>query len=172
MKIKFVLIGLIFVFAVRQPVNAIQLFHPVHISLINLDLSDDKTIAFSIKLFKDDFAKILNRQNNTHITFTENTEKNDVEAVVVKYVCNHFNIKGVGDILDCELTGIKVNDASVWLYFNMKRTIQKIKTIEISNSLMTDLYQDQTNLFIMNYKGKDLAQRFDNNKQVFKFNFK
>ncbi len=172
MKIKLVLFGLFLVFAFRQTATAIQLFHPVHISVINLDLSSDKPIVFSIKLFKDDFAKILNRQNNTNISFTENTQKKEVEGLIVKYICNHFKIKGVGVDAVCELSKIKVSDVAIWLYFDVKHSPQDFKTLEIQNSLMTDLYPDQTNLFIMNYKGKDLAQRFDNGTRNFKFNLK
>jgi len=150
------------------------LLHPVHISVVNLDVLDNKTLVFSVKLFKDDFARILNKKNHTTIQFDKHTKLKEVQNYVNAYIFENFKIEGASSKENYYLTKMKISDVAVWFYFKIVTQDSKnkdYKSLKVTNSLMTDLYQDQVNLFIMNYKGEDLAHRFDNSDISYIFSF-
>jgi len=161
--IVFVLLTVLF--PVRS--YAMARYHPIHVSVVNLDLSSEKPIVFSVKLFKDDFAKIINRINQTHIEFTNDTKLENVEPYVLSYIEKNLVIN---NLQNYRLTRMEVSDLAVWFYFEIQHKNSNFVNFKIKNTLMCDLYHDQTNLFIMNYKGEDKAQRFDNSTTNYTFN--
>lgn len=169
-----ILISLFFFSFGNKKATAIVLFHPVHISIVNMDFQSDDSIHFSIKLFTDDFEKILNQNNNTTIKLNTNTDLELVRVYLESYIAEHFAIDFGSQLnpKDYHIVELKFNEDAVWLYFDIDIRSYNFESIKISNSLMTDLYQDQTNLFIMNYKGEDKAYRFNNSDRDYIFNLK
>ena len=171
MKLKlYILLLIFFSISIAKKSYALSFFHPVHISVVNLDLSDEKPIVFSVKLFKDDFAKILNKINHSQIQFTEDSKKEDLQPFVIAYIEDNFKINSNQE--EYHLTKIKVEGLAIWLFFELNPIKKTDKKIVIQNSLMCDLYPDQTNLFIMNFMGEDKAQRFDNSTRIHQFNIR
>ncbi len=129
--------------------------HPVHVSVANLEwVQDESKFTVSFKLFKDDFQHIINSTYNTNIDlFATDAEKQamEVSAHIAAYVNKHFIL----DIKDKPLVvhkpeKIKINDDSIWLYFSLSYPGKNIpENAIIKNSLMMDLFDDQTNLLIL-----------------------
>ena len=147
------------------------LWHPVHISVINLELIENQDITFSVKLFKDDFSKILSKKNNIQIRIDDDTDMEEIREYVTAYVYEHFKMQNYPQINHYQLEKMKISDLAVWFYFRTTQQCGNIKKISIKNSLMTDLYQDQTNLFIMNYKDEDYTYSYNNSNKIFTFIF-
>lgn len=136
--------------------------HPIHVSIVNMDLSENK-LKFSVKLFTDDFQKIINLKYHTDYVFDKHTKMNEVEKEVSRYISEHLKLS-VGNMLedDYKLINMTFNDEAVWLFFELEMSRNVNQELNIRNTLMTDLYDDQTNLFILNHKGKDKAYRYNN----------
>jgi len=129
-----------------------------------MDVLKDGTIKFSVKLFVDDFEKVINRINNTDIVFTEHTPVKEVDAMVCAYISKHLRIKtniflSQNKYILKKL--IKKQDA-IWFYFEIDNKSDNFENLTVKNTLMNDLYQDQTNLFIISVKGKESAFRYSN----------
>jgi len=162
-------ITLLFFLSINLFVTNRALAHPVHISVVNLDFKENKDITFSVKLFRDDFSKILNKNNKTQIQIDEKTKLKEIDKYVIAYIYKHFRLQENSKIDDYQLKKMKISGLAVWFYFTIKNQKKKLKTLKIRNSLMTDLYPDQTNLFIMNYKGEDFAYSYNNSDRAFTF---
>ncbi|MEN8120235.1 MAG: DUF6702 family protein [Bacteroidota bacterium] len=165
----FVLLGVITVFSsydrhlVVQETN----FHPVHVSFTNLEyVKDKKQFQILFKIFADDFDLVLKKKYNVFLNL-ENGEKPDgYEKIVTKYILEHFKI--VIDNKDFTESKLKflhleLKEKAVWLHYIYKFKGQS-NSFELRNSLMTDLYYDQTNLLIFNYNSFQKAIRFTNDK--------
>jgi len=141
--------------------------HPIHVSVTNADWNSSKNIDITIKLFTDDFEKIINHNYNTKLLLgTENENKNS-ELFITKYVNSHLKFIFNNNSLNTEdliLINKKHIDQNVtWLYLSLK-VGYKPKSVAITNSLMTDLYNDQDNLFIYTCELQQKAIKFDNSK--------
>ncbi len=132
--------------------------HPIHVSVTNIEYIDkDKEFNISIRIFVDDFEKIINQKYNANLKF-KNTDINN-NKYINKYISEHFSINNSKKKLLFIKKEIKVD--AIWLYYKYKRKM-KIKSIEIKNTLMTDLFHDQTNLLIFSYKNFNTAIKFNN----------
>jgi len=136
--------------------------HPIHVSIVNMDLLENG-LKFSVKLFTDDFQKIINSKYNKDYVFDENTKLNKVKKEIRSYIFEHLKL-GVEKLKeeDYKLLKLKFNHEAVWLYFKLEGSFDVDQNLTVKNTLMTDLYDDQTNLFILNDNGKDKAFSYNN----------
>ena len=140
------------------------LYHPVHVSVTNIEYNTtEDRFDISIKLFTDDFEDILNQKYEANLDLINNIEDNNNDDYIIKYIFEHFSF----EINGTDKTEKKLNfvnkenqDLATWLYFEYQ-TKENINSIEIKNSLMTDLYHDQTNLLIITYHDQQNAIKFD-----------
>jgi len=153
----------LFILFFQNNTLAVTLFHPVHISVVNMDLEEDGSLIFSVKLFVDDFQEILNKKNNTSLEISKEMEIKNLEPYLTAYVFENLQIVSKQELQqkDYSFEKFELKDKEIWLYYKVKVLVKE--DLSINNSLMCDLYQDQTNLFILSYQGKDKA---------FSFNFK
>ena len=142
-------------------------FHPVHVSFTNVEyIEDKKQFQILFKIFADDFDLILKKKYNVYLNFENGKKPNGYEKVVTKYILEHFKI--VIDNKDLTASKLKFlnlefKEKAVWLHYIYKLKGQGNR-FELWNSLMTDLYLDQTNLLIFNYYSFQKAIRFTNDK--------
>lgn len=142
-------------------------FHPVHVSFTNVEyIKEKKQFQILFKIFADDFDLILKNKYNVFLNLENGEKPNGYEKIVTKYILEHFRI--VIDNKDFtesrfRFLNLEFKEKAVWLHY-----IYKFKgpgdSFELWNSLMTDLYYDQTNLLIFNYNSFQKAIRFTNDK--------
>lgn len=133
--------------------------HPVHVSVCNLEFTDKESIV-AIKLFSDDFGTVLKNKYHEDIDLSQADEE-PYRNYITNYVKSNFKIisksnKLVKFVYDYSETD-KIN---IWLYFKVDK-FNSSKKIKIINTLMLDLYEDQTNLFIINQGGVQNGYRFN-----------
>ncbi len=154
-----------------------SLAHPVHISITNVEYNKTQNVFdLSIKLFLDDFEKIVNKNNNVVLNLGESNEIEKCNMFINSYIKKHFIFK-IGNknlikSLKLKQKIIKREENSVYLYFKLKYPESKLtkgKKIQVANILLNDLYDDQKNLFIFTYKNTKEGFNFGKNKINFEF---
>ncbi len=144
-------------------------FHPIHLSVSNIEYNQQKKkFEVSVRVFIDDFEKIINYKNNITLNLYKSNELSDANRYINQYVYDHLQLKVNGEIIPQKkyvLTKRKKEDVTLWLYYDIKYT-RSPKTIEISDNLMTDLYNDQKNLLILTVNGNQYP--FEFNKKNYK----
>ena len=140
-------------------------YHPVHVSYTNVEY-DAQTKEFHIlfKIFVDDFDKILQQKYGVSLELEHGKKKEGYQKYVTQYLLDHFKI--IVDNKDFTKTRLKfshseIREKAIWLYYNYRYN-GKSANFEIWNSLMTDLYRDQTNLLIFTFGDNQKALRFTN----------
>ena len=153
MKKTILLIG--FIFVLFSTVFA----HPIHVSVSNLEFTGEEPLI-AIKLFKDDLQLAIYHNYAIEIPF-EKMDNNMYRDIMMKYLSERFIIKlNKNENLKLEYENIETNDEAIWFYFQTKE-LPPVKKITVLNKIFLDIYQDQTNLLIINYKGKQRGYRFD-----------
>jgi len=139
--------------------------HPIHVSIVNIDVkTDSNRIDYSIRLFYDDFQAIINSKYKTSLDF-EHEKRISIkeQQYILDYLHSSFYIGDSAQQIKAEFIGWKIEDMSLWFYFDMDfRGLDKKLIIE--NTLMNDLFTDQKNLLILNYKGKEQGIEFNQRK--------
>jgi len=132
----------------------ITIVHPFHVSVCEIYHNEKtNTLEITLKMFIDDFElSIQNRGYNDFII--SGVDPEEVErAPISNYLHEHFNIKLNKKNLSLEFLGFELQDNSVLCYLEAEK-IKKIGEIELKNSLMTEVFDDQINLTHFQVKGE------------------
>ncbi|RLD65329.1 MAG: hypothetical protein DRI95_08990 [Bacteroidetes bacterium] len=142
-------------------------FHPVHVSFTNIEfIEEKKEFQILFKIFADDFDLILKKKYDVYLNLENGKKPNGYEKIVTKYILEHFKIVIDNKNLTASklrFLNLEFKEKAVWLHYIYKFKGQS-DHFELWNSLMTDLYLDQTNLLIFNYYSFQKAIRFTNDK--------
>lgn len=125
--------------------------HPIHVSIVNIDINEDvQEATVSCKFFTDDFSllffhlfeKVINPELGKN--FTE-AELNMID----EYITENLNVTFGNDTLKLEYVNKEQNEDSIWLHYKCNLSGVDVTNLVITNKLMLDLYLDQTNLVIV-----------------------
>jgi len=149
----------------------ISTLHPVHISVTNVVYNEtEEVFNISIKLFADDLEKIINKSNNIKLGIWEENDR--CNSLIEKYIQNSFvlkvNNKNIFKKVKLLKKVTKLEENTIWIFYNIKHT-SSVKKVNVINNLLNDLYRYQKNLFIFKYKNTEEAYKFEKNNTKFEF---
>ncbi|MCG8307784.1 MAG: hypothetical protein MI975_10380 [Cytophagales bacterium] len=129
--------------------------HPFHVSVCEVYYNENShSLEISMKIFVDDLE--LSIRQGGHETF-KLVDVEDPKLVgkepIETYLKNNFQIKVNGKTTPLDFLGLEFDDDALLCYLEGKK-IKKIETIEINNSIITEVYLDQINLTHFQYKGE------------------
>jgi hypothetical protein len=146
--------------------------HPIHISVTNLEISQDSgKIDYTVQLFYEDFQALINYKYNTMIDFSKQTRMTFKEQQsIIHYITGNFYLTDSDAVeLHSEFLRWKIEDGSIWLFFCAKLN-EGINELHIHNTLMVDLYNDQTNYMIYRAAEEEVGVEFNKRKVEHRFN--
>ncbi len=143
-------------------------FHPVHYSVTNMDImQENKKIDLSVKVFTTDIEYAIIHKYDRLIalndSLTEGTRK-----LILAYFRSSLQVTVAEQTIDLNLSDIRFQDDSMWLFFTATYDNSSIKSITLTNRILFDLYFDQTNLAIVNTGNDERGYAFNYQNQVFK----
>lgn len=144
--------------------------HPVHVSLLNVDLDQETSkIEIAFKLYSDDFEQVILNKYDVNIDITDKIDPEEKIDVIHKYIFESFELRINGTKIDnWEYTGNQLDEGAIWLYYTNLWS-GKLQKISIINDIMMDLYEDQTNLVIVTYSDKQNGYRLNNKNREISF---
>lgn len=145
--------------------------HPFYISVTEINHNaTDKTIEVSCKIFVDDMEEVLRKSNKGTVNLSEakNLEQNN--KMIETYLRQHLSIKADGKTIALQFLGFEKESESVYCYFEATN-ISSVKKIELTNSLLQDLTEQQINIIHVTVKGERKSTKLDNPKKDAVFSF-
>lgn len=141
--------------------------HPIHLSVSEINYSEkDKALQITSRIFLDDLeASIRNERNNQDLDVLEPGQGLTTEQLISEYVLKHLAIKLDGKTQKLNFLGFERDDPAVICYIEIEN-IKKFKTIEVRNEVIMDLYEDQSNIVHVTYKGPVKSFRLMRDKPV------
>ena len=128
-------------------------FHPVHVSVTNVDLDPETGIInVSVKLFSDDFEDLILRKYEVQLMITRQEDPGEHIAALDSYVADalQFTING-RETVEMNFSGFELNEEAIWLFYTYEYG-GKIRKMMVCNELMPEKFDDQTNLMIISYR--------------------
>ena len=137
--------------------------HPVHVSVTNVDINTESgRINISIKLFSDDLEELIGRKYNVQLHITAQEDPGDKIEALNRYIAESLVCKLDGkDPVVLEFSKLKINEEAIWLYYTYDHQ-GKIRRMDITNTLMLEKFDDQTNLLILTYNDIQNGYRLNN----------
>ncbi|MBB3698458.1 hypothetical protein KMW28_16150 [Flammeovirga yaeyamensis] len=145
-------------------------FHPIHLSVSEVNFNQEsKSIEISSKVFIDDLEDgIVNIGGPQLHLFTEN-EVEDSDQWIKKYFDKNIKIK----INDKDVafswvgreTDQKRDIQAVWVYLEVSG-IRKVKNMELENTLLYDVHEDQRNMLHLKCNDTKKSWLFDLKKSI------
>jgi hypothetical protein len=145
----------------KFPLQGVKGPHPFHVSVVEINHNAaDKTLEITCKLFTDDFENVLKKNYSTKVDLINPPDKKAMDTLVKKYILSHFSITADGRLQSLTYLGFEREEDAVYGYLQAEN-LAAIKKVEITNKLMHDLFDDQTNIMHVIVNGERKSTRLD-----------
>jgi len=152
-------------------ISTIALFHPFFVSVIEIEHnSKENTAEISIRIFTDDFEKILQKYSSAKIDLNQPNNKLQNGKEMTSYIGKNLQLKINGQLVIAKYIGYEIIKESTWTYFEIEG-VKEIKKIDINCSLLYDFEKSQTNIFHVINKGQEKSYKLDINQRTTSFDF-
>ena len=140
--------------------------HPVHVSLLNVDLNPETgKIEIVFKLFSDDIERLIMSKYNVELDITGKVDPGEKIEFINSYIDESFELRINGTKIDhWKYAGNQINEEAIWLYYNNMWT-GKMNEVSITNTVLMDFFEDQTNMVIVGWSGKQNGYSLNNKKR-------
>ena len=135
--------------------------HPLHVSVTEINHNAaDKTLEVSCKLFTDDFEKVLAKNYKVKADLVNPSGKTAMEKLVNDFVQKHLVIKADGKQTQIVYLGYENDNDAIYSYFQAD-SIGSVKKLEITNSILHEMFTDEINLMHVIVDGKRKSMKLD-----------
>jgi hypothetical protein len=146
--------------------------HPIHVSVTEISYDEkDKELEIISRIFIDDLeASIRQAQNRPELNLLSLESNTSIDKLVSMYLQSRLKIKLDGKEQKVVYLGHEIENEAILCYIQVAN-VKKWKTIEVANSVITELYDDQSNLVHVTVAGKVKSLRLMQNNPWGKLTF-
>lgn len=145
--------------------------HPIHVSVSEINYSEkDKALQITSRIFIDDLElSIRNHRKEPEMDLLAPKNGLTTDLLLSEYLKDHFKIKLDGKLQKMKLLGHEVEDVAIVCYIEIEN-VKKIKAIEVFNDIITETFDDQSNLVHVTFQGPVKSVRLMRDKplEIFK----
>jgi hypothetical protein len=147
-------------------------FHPVYISVTEINHNAaEKTLEISCKIFTNDFEQTLTKAFNAKVDLFNPRDKAVLDKQITDYMRKHLILKTDGKPVTLELVGYEREDDALWSYFQVNNITTAPKKLDVSNSLLYDMFNQQINLMHVTVGGQRKSTKLNYPDMVTSFQF-
>ena len=146
--------------------------HPVHISVSEINYSEkDNALQITSRIFIDDLElSIRSKLKEPELDLLTPKSGRTTQKLVSDYLNEHFKVKLDGQPQKMKLLGYEKEDAALICYIEIEK-IPMFKTLEVFNDIITETWDDQSNLVHITYKSPVKSVRLTRDKPIETFTF-
>ena len=125
-------------------------------------------LQITSRIHIDDLNKALTKLNKKSISIENEIENNEETLIIKDYLSTRFSIKINGQLKTLNFLSKEIEGDEIVCYSNIKG-ISKINSLEIYNTILTELFQDQQNrinLDVLGSKNSFLLTKTTNSKII------
>jgi predicted RNase H-related nuclease YkuK (DUF458 family) len=165
-KIKLSLLVILFSF-----LSAFTL-HKFYVGVFQIDyFKEKKAVQITARLFIDDLEKALYKKHNKHIYITTKDEIAEANTLIANYLSEKLKIKINNKSQSLQFLTKEQEDNIVICYLKIPFK-DKIKDLEITNTVLSDIFKEQQNLVHLNLNSNKKTLLFTNTETNQKLKYK
>jgi hypothetical protein len=125
--------------------------HPIHVSITEITLDEkERELEIIARIFVDDLETSIRKANDQPELKLLGSS---TDQLVWKYLESRFRISLDGRMQKVKYLGHEIEGDAILCYIQVSN-VKKWKEIEVMNSMITELYDDQSNLVHVTVSGK------------------
>jgi len=130
------------------PLLAFTTLHKYYISVTNITYSQkDKAVQIISRVFVEDMELLLKERYDIQANLGTDEESSLTDSYLEKYFNSKFSIHINGEKIAYNFLGKKYEDDLLICYLEIPNVaITELKTLEIQNEVLIDLYEEQQNI--------------------------
>jgi len=150
------------------PLFAFTVAHKFYLSVTNIGYSEkDDALQITTRIFIDDLEAVLLERYDFEAKLATQNESILAGEYIQKYIRTKFLLQIDGEAINYDFLGSKYEDDLIICYIELPKVeLNKRKSIEIQNEILTDLYDEQQNVVHFKIHGnkKSFVLIRENNK--------
>ncbi|MFH4964957.1 DUF6702 family protein [Gaetbulibacter sp. M235] len=154
------------------PLLAFTSFHKYYISVTEVDFIEKKqSVQLTTRIFIDDFEKVLRERYDENLVLGGKNESQSVDKYIEAYLKDKIKVNINGKDMNLIFIGKEYDMDIMQCYIEIDK-VKKINSIEITNQVLFDLYDEQQNMVKtkINAKQKSFLLNQGNKKALLNFN--
>lgn len=154
------------------PMLAFTTVHKYYVSVTKVEYVKEKeSVQIISRIFIDDFEKLLRERYDEKITLDVEDEISTVNMYIERYLKDKLQININDKFENFNFVGKEYDEDIIFCYLEIEG-IKEIKSFEITNRILMDIFEEQENIIRTNINGKNksLLLRKGNDKGVLNFN--
>lgn len=130
-------------------------FHPIHLSITEIELNEkSKALQMTMRIFLDDLELSIQRDlNEEEFDLLEPGEGRTTDQLVKEYLADRVKVKVDKKVMKLNYLGNEIEGPAMICYIEIEN-VKKFTTIEVTNKVILETHDDQSNLVNVNYKDK------------------
>jgi hypothetical protein len=138
--------------------------HPMHVSVTEIDYNEkNKSLEIMSRIFIDDLeTSIRKAQNNETLDLLKPTGTT-TDQLVSQYLMSRLLIQVNGKPANPNYIAHEIDGAAMICYLEIE-SVKAVKTLDITISVIQELYDDQSNLVHVTYRGPVKSLRLTKEK--------
>ena len=136
-------------------------WHPLHLSSMDVNYTTKPgTLEISCRLFTDDLEDALKKQFNVPTDLSAAAKHQAMDVLLKKYIALHLKFQANGQPVTLNYLGFEKDREAVIVYVE-STPLKAFKKLEVYNTLMYDLFTDQTNIMHVVINGDRKSSKLD-----------
>jgi len=145
---------LLLILIIAMPLCAFTGVHKFYVSVTQIEYAKEKQeVQIITRVFIDDFERLLQERYDESIKLLEKDEPKIVNTYITKYLKEKLEISINGDIQQLIFLGKEYEDDMVLCYLEIA-DVSTISSLEVSNKVLFDIYEEQQNIIRTNINSK------------------
>lgn len=147
-------------------------FHKFYVGVFQIDyFKEKKAVQITARLFIDDLEKALYKKHNKHFYLTTKDEISDANSYIASYLSEKLKIKINNKVQTLQLLSKEQENNIVICYLKINFK-DNMKELDISNTILSDIFKGQQNLVHLNINGNKKTILFTNTETNQKLKYK
>jgi len=161
----------IFLVIVILPLMAFSGLHKYYVSVTEVDyIKDKQSVQITSRLFIDDFEKVLRERYNENVVLAGKKETKEVNQYIEAYLRSKMKVRINDNDMNFIFIGKEYDVDIIQCYIEIQN-VQQINSIEITNEVLFDLFEDQQNMIKTKINSKQKSFLLNQNNKIAVLNF-
>lgn len=148
-----------------QLLLTLWLLHPIHVSVTEIEYNEkNKSLEIVSRIFIDDLElSIRGTKKDDLLDLLRPATGTTTDQLVSDYLREHLRVKVDGKPAPINYVAHEIDDLAMVCYLEVEG-VRKLKSIEVTNSVIQETHADQSNLVHVTYHGPVKSMRLTRDK--------
>lgn len=148
-----------------------SVLHPLHVSVTEIEMDEkEKRLEIMMRVFVDDLETTLRQSLKQPELDILNPKSQTLDHMMEAYLRPRFKILLDGKVQTFKYLGHEQENEAFIFYIEVDK-VRKWKTIQVQNDIITEVFDDQSNLVHVNWGDTVRSLRLTRNHPVDKLSF-